>query len=80
MISNSADPVKMPRYVAFYLGHHYLSMTANIQTSLSANQCSRTKYFTATCADPEGGGGQGVWTPWKLQKYRVPLQYWFGSP
>ena len=55
MLPNSSDPVKMPRYVAFYLGHHYLSMPANIQTSLSANQCSRTKYFTATCADPEGG-------------------------
>ena len=33
------------------------------------------------CADPERGGGQGVRTPsGKIQKYRVPLQYWSGSP
>ena len=32
---------------------------------------------TVSCADPEGGGGQGVRTsPGKSQSYRVPYQYW----
>ena len=33
-----------------------------------------------SCADPEGGGVQGVPTPTeKSQKYRFSKQYWSGS-
>ena len=28
----------------------------------------------------QGGGGAGVQTPWKTQKYGVSYQYWFRSP
>ena len=40
------------------------------------------KRFPYSCVDPVGGGAGGPDPPppGKLQKYRVPLQYWSGSP
>ena len=35
---------------------------------------------SSSFADPEGAGAGGSDLPGKLHKYRVPLQYWSGSP